>query len=325
MSLRMIFSAILLAVFLALMLLMLMGCGGRYAMSRPEMYLAPSLEKMPEKFWAVNYAIDPALDLSEGGHGVIAWPAVFLDKDGGETKLLALNLRSFGLDKQFFIMSPKDVIGGRLAVLDHGGKRTYNHRGEVRPLECGLSKGKIRIFQLLKDAISSCKIDVKKYADFLPELNQGLSFVKEISSDSEEFQAIKELYVKFRMKELEAARYYIAYKKSASNLTDEGLDQLAKEDALVRGVVDWLGRDWKIYATIPFIGFGSTALVAGGVKVFTLPSIWGDRLDRPGYMDHRLDAGETAEMILRAIEDYDRTRKRQETLELELNRKEEAE
>lgn len=269
---------------------MLSGCGRRYMMNRPDMHLAPSLslEKLPEKVTAVTYAVNPVLDLSEGGDGRLAWPAVAqCPKASEEIKLLALNLSAFGIDKQFLVVSPIELFGCRLAVFDHGGKRLYNHKGEVR----------------LLDSMSK-KVDFnKKHDDFLLELNSSLGFVKELETDSEEFRAIIQLYADFRIRDLEAARDYI-YEKYGSNLTSEQLDQLAREDSIVRGFVDWLGRDWKLFLTIPFVGFGGSALAAGAVKVLTLPSIWGDRIDRPGYMEHRLDAEGVAKMILRGLREF---------------------
>ncbi|MBI2459468.1 MAG: hypothetical protein HYV53_02865 [Parcubacteria group bacterium] len=270
------------------------GCGRRYMMTRPDMHLAPALEQLPDKITVVTYVVNPELDLAEGGDGRFAWPAVLFcgDKADNETKLLALNLAKFGVDKQFLTVIPKslaELAGCRLAVFDHGGKRIYNHKGEVRFLDS--------MFR---------KVDLKKYPDFLPELGPDPSFIKELDTSSEEFQAIVKLYADFRISELEIARKYI-YIKFGSNFTSEQLDQLAKEDAIVRGFAYWLGRDWKFFVTIPFVGFDSTALAAGVAKVLTLPSIWGDdRLDRPGYMEHRLDAGDAAKMILRGINEYGR-------------------
>ena len=272
-----------------LLALVLASCGRRHMMSRPDMHLAPSLGRLPTKVTVVTYAVNPLLDLAEGGDGRFSWKAVMWDKEGKETSLLAINLGQFIGDKLFLIIIPKplaEVIGSHVVVFDHGGKRLYNHKGEIR----------------LLDSMSK-KVDIKKYPDFLPELGPNLSFVKELDTSSEEFQAIVKLYADFRIRDLEAARDYI-YEKLGSNFTSEQLDQLAKEDSIVRGFANWLGRDWKLFVTVPFVGFGSTALAAGVVKVMTLPSIWGDRIDRPGYMEHKPDAESAAKMILRGIKEY---------------------
>jgi len=270
-------------------LLMLSGCGRHYLMDRPDMYLAPALEQLPEKVTVVTYAVNPILDLSEGGDGRFAWTAVLWDKEGKETNLLALNLNNFGGGKQFLIVIPKslaEVTGCRLAVVDHGGKRFYNHAGEVR----------------LLDSIPS-KADIKKYADFLLELGPNYNFIKELNKGSAEFQAVGKLYTDFRIRDLDVARKYV-YTKYGSNLTSEQLDQIAKDDSILRGFIDWLGRDWKLFVMYPFMDISSSALIAGIVKVFTLPSIWGDRIDRPGYMEYKPDAEFAAKMVLRGLEEY---------------------
>jgi len=270
-------------------LLVLSGCGRQYVMDRPDMYVAPSVKQQMEKFTVVVYTVNPILDLSEGGEGRFAWTAILWDKTGKETKLLALNLVNFGGAKQFLVVIPKplaEVTGCRLAVVDHGGKRFYNHLGEVRKLES-----------------ISHKADVKKYSDFLLELGPNYKFVKELDINSAEFKALGKLYSDFRIKDMEVARKYV-YQKYGSNLTSEQLEQLAKDDSIVRGFLDWLGRDWKLFVMFPFMDIGSTALVAGIAKVCTLPSIWGERIDRPGYMEYKPDAEYTAKMVLRGLEEY---------------------
>ncbi|MDD4271411.1 MAG: hypothetical protein PHF50_01255 [Patescibacteria group bacterium] len=283
-------SRLLLAVLLAVAVsVMLSGCGRHYVMNRPDMHLAPSLEQTAQKVTVVTYAINPILDLSEGGDGRFAWTAVLWDKAGQETKLIALNLGNFSGDKRFMIIIPRslaEVTGCRLAVVDHGGKRFYNHAGEVRQLE----------------SISG-KVDIGKYKDFLLELGPNYNFVKELNVNSAEYKAIEKLYADFRIRDLEVARKYV-YQKYGSNLTSEQLDRLAWDDSIVHGFLDWLGRDWKLFLMYPFMDIGSTALVAGIVKVFTLPSIWGDRIDRPGYMEYKPDAEYTAKMVLRGLKEY---------------------
>lgn len=272
-----------------LVALVVTGCGRQYIMDRPDMYLAPALEQLPEKMTAVIYAVNPILDLSEGGDGRFAWTAIMWDKDGQETNLLALNLNQFTGDKRFLVVIPKplsEVAGSRLAVFDHGGKRIYNQTSEFRLLDK-----------------PSRKVKAEDFKDFLPELNSGCEFVKELDRGSAEFQSIAELYKEFRIKDLEVARKYV-YERYGSNLTSEQLDQLVKDDSILHGFVDWLGRDWKVFLMYPFMGVESSLLTVGVVKVFTLPSIWGDRIDRPGYMEYKPDAEFAAKMVLRAMEEY---------------------
>ena len=270
-------------------LLMLFGCGRHYVMDRPDMYLVPSLEQSPEKITVVSYVVNPILDLSEGGDGRLAWPAPMWDKDGKETKLLAVNLSRFIGDKRFLTVIPKplsEVTGSRLAVFDHGGKRIYNHLGEYRVLDS--------LFR---------KIKIADYKEFLPEISSDCEFVVELKTDSAEFKAIQQLYLEVGIKEVKIVRDYI-YERYGSNLTSEQLDQIAWDDSIIRGFIDWLGRDWKLFIMIPFMDVGTTLLTMGIVKIFTLPSIWGDRIDRPGYMEHKPDAEFIAKMVLRGLQDY---------------------
>ncbi len=266
------------------------GCGRYYVMDRPDMHLAPSVEQLPEKITAVVYSVNPILDLSEGGDGRFAWTSVLWDnKSGKETKLLALNLGSFTGNKRFLIIIPKplsEVIGSRLAVVDHGGKRIYNHIGDFRLLDSPSKKAKIADFK-----------------EFLPEIISGCSFAKELEKKSEEFEDIIKLYSDFRVRDLRLVQKYV-YERYGSNLSEDQLDQLAMDDSIIHGFVDWLGRDWKLFLMYPFMDIGDSALIAGVAKVFTLPSIWGDRIDRPGYMEYKPDAEFASKMILRAMEEY---------------------
>lgn len=283
-------SRIFLAALLAVAIVVSMaGCGRKYVMDRPDMYLAPLPEENAQTYTVATFALNPVLDLAEGGDGRFAWTAVLWDKAGQETKLLALSLSQFTKDKAMVIVIPKalsELAGCRLAVLDHGGKRIYNQRGEFRELD-----------SLWR------KIDVEKYKDFLPELGPGTPYLKEITKGSKEESDLAALYKNFRVEDAKIARVYI-YVRYGSTLTSEQLDKLAAEDSIVRGFADWLGRDWKLFVMYPFMDVASTALVAGIAKVFTLPSIWGDRIDRPGYMEYRPDAEATAKMVLRGIEEY---------------------
>ena len=282
---------ILLAVLLAVAVVVsATGCGRKYVMDRPDMYLAPMPEKKAQTYTVATFALNPILDLAEGGDGRFAWTALMWDKAGQETKLLALSLTQFTGDKVMIVMIPKtlsELAGSRLAVLDHGSKRIYNNQsGEYRELK-----------SLWR------KIDVEKYKDFLPEITQAAPFIKEVAIGSREDRDLLALYKHFRVEDAKIARKYI-YARYGTTLAAEQLDNLAKEDSIVRGFADWLGRDWKLFVMYPFMDIASTALIAGIAKVFTLPSIWGDRIDRPGYMEYKPDAEGTAKMVLRGLKEY---------------------
>ena len=125
----------------------------------------------------------------------------------------------------------------------------------------------------------------------------------EIEKGSENFLGLLEIYKEYRIRELNSARQYI-YNKYGTVLTEIEMEKLRKEDSIVRSFAEWLGKDWKVFVTFPFMSIGGTALVAGIVKVFTLPSIWGDKLKKPGYMEYIPNAGDTAGMIVRGMREY---------------------
>lgn len=273
----------------AFVLASLAGCGRHYVMERQDMYTAPSLAEIPEKITVVAFKLDPVLDLAEGGDGRFSWRAVMWNAAGEEHNLLALSLNYPGVKQKVLLIavpqSLAEVTGNYLAVFDHGGSRIYNHHGEQRELD-SLAK----------------KIEVGKYKDFLTEIKAG-EFVKEISRGSVEYEGLLGLYKEFRVQELGLAKKYV-YAKYGSNLTAEQLKKIASDDSVVTSFVDWLGRDWKAYLTYPFMGIEATGLIVGVVKVFTLPSIWGDKINRPGYMEYVGDSEHTAKMILRGVKNY---------------------
>lgn len=273
----------------AFALVSLAGCGRHYVMEGQDMYTAPSLAEMPEKITVVAFKLDPVLDLAEGGDGRFSWRAVMWNAAGEEHNLLALSLNYSGARQKVLLIavpqSLAEVTGNYLAVFDHGGKRVYNHLGQCRELD-SLAK----------------KIEVGKYKNFLTEIKAG-EFTKEIGRGSAEYEGLLQLYREFRIQELDLVRKYI-YTKHGSNLTAEQLKKIASDDSVVTSFVDWLGRDWKAYLTYPFMGIEATGLIAGVVKVFTFPSIWGDKINRPGYMEYVGDSEHIAKMILRGVQNY---------------------
>jgi len=273
-----------------LLMLSLTGCFRRYSVDRQDMYLAPTLSSLPSKVTVVGFYLDRVLDLAEGGQGRFSWTANLLKGDT-EERFLALNLGDVNQECRKIALTVipkplKEIEGSTLGLINHAGTKIYNQRGEVRELNSIWRKMKL-----------------KDYENFLPAINAKQPFVREVATNSEEFIDLTRLYQAHRINDIKLAREYV-YKKYGSNLTDEQLEKIAEEDSIVHGFIDWLGRDWKIFITFPFGGIEGTAIVAGIVKVFTLPSIWGDKINKPGYAEYIMTAEDSAEMVLRGISDY---------------------
>ncbi len=272
-------------------LFLLAGCGRHYAIDRADMYLSPSVSEMPESFTLVAEILDPVRDIAEGGSGRFAWKSVIIDKNGKESNYLAISIgkRDRAGNKVLLTMIPEtldELNGGYYFSLNHTGTKIYNHLGESRKLK---SLGK--------------RIKVKNYKGFLTEIKKGESFIVEVKKDSQAYKSLEKVYLDFRSKELSLARDYV-YRKYGSSLTEDEIDEIARDDSIVHSFADWLGRDWKVFLMYPFTSITGTAIVSGVAKVFTIPSIWGDKINKPGYMEYITDAESTAEMALRAIKEY---------------------
>lgn len=273
-------------------LLLLSACGRHYAMPRADMYIVPSVDSMPEKVTVIAEVLDPVKNLSEGGRGKIAWPSVIIDNNGEEKRLLATDFgfRDVNCNKFLVTLVPSEL--GKLQDsyylgLNRAGSKVYNNAGESRKIKH-----------------RSKKIDISDYKDFAQPINGQSMYVQEISTNSDEFKQLLEIYKDFRVKELILARKY-AYSKYGSNLTEERLDEIYAEDSIVRSFADWLGRDWKLFLVYPFTGIAETALISGVAKIFTIPSIWGDKINMPGYMEYMPDAENVAEISLRNFREYE--------------------
>lgn len=278
--------------FLIVLMLFASGCAREYVMPQQDMYLVPSLRVIPERITIAFFKQSPELDLAEGGEDRIAWPAIMFGKDGKEYKLLALGtdmMTASDCKKLMVIVIPhlmEEIVGNRLAVLDRGGSSLYNQRGEIRKLK-SLTK----------------KINLEKVDDFLVRIETGKPYFKEVSRGSENYEEIAAIYAQFRVKEVSAVRDYV-YKKYGSSLSEAELDEIAKNDSIVSSFIDWAGRDWMAFLSVPFIGVEGTIATAGLVKVFTLPSIWGDKINQPGYKEFIPDAESTSRILMRGFPYY---------------------
>lgn len=260
------------------------GCAPHYSMPSVDMSIVPDIYKAPEKITVAVFNINPVLDLAEGGEGRISWPAYMQDTNGTEYKLLALQV---GYMLTIVIPNSKtELIGNRLAVFSRDGRLVYNENGEAQKLKSPRSQ-----------------VDLSSLGNFIPEITQDSTFVYEVINGSQEYKDLLDIYREFRIEEISLVRDYV-YKNYGSSFTEEELNKISADDSLVNGFAKWLGEDWHLIFTYPLISpeaIGFNMLIA---KVFTLPSIWGSRLNKPGYLQHITDAERTAEITLRALQRY---------------------
>lgn len=274
-------------------LLLVSGCGRHYVTKdRTDFYMAPDIKQLSDKVTVVTDILNPVVDLAEGGGGKFAWKKVVWRKDGTEENYLALSLdlRNDKCSKTLITIIPRplaELDGSYHGNVNHAGTKMYNSMAVPRKLE-KLSK--------------KIKPTDKAWQGFFQPIAAAPN-IKEVSIDSQEFKDIVSLYQKYRINEVKLAREYV-FKKYGSNLTDKQLDALAKEDSIVTSFIDWLGRDWKIFLTFPFTSFQGAAIMTGIVKVITLPSIWGDKLTKPGYAEYIMTAEDSAEMFFRGQKEY---------------------
>lgn len=272
------------------------GCVSRYAMmERREMFMAPALDNSVKKVTIVATFAERVMELAEGGRG-FSWKSVRFADDGQEHQYLTLNFNLLDREvcmKKLYTVMPGGIADnpGYFGTFNRVGLKLYNQRGEFR---------EVRSFGKMK---------AEEYNKFLPRIESGKTFIMEVDSNSRMYKDLVELYRIFRVKEVDSAIKYV-YLKYGSNLTDKQLEKLAAEDSIVGGIKDWLGRDWKGFFAVStsnsarILGIKGMLLSAGVVKVLSFPSIWGDKINRPGYAEYIMTAEDSAEMFFRGNRDY---------------------
>lgn len=283
---------------MAISLLVASGCVSRYAMTkRSEMFMAPALDNtFVNKITIIATFANPVMELAEGGGGRFAWKSVRFADDGQEFSYLTLNFNLLDREvcrKKLITVLPGGISDnpGYFGTFNRVGLKLYNQRGEFR------------------DVQRLSKIKPEEYKNFLPRIEPGQAYMAEVNTTSPEFKNLVELYRRFRIKEVESAIGYV-YRKYGSNLTPSQLEKIAREDTIVAGIVDWLGRDWKMFIAASTsngtsaLGIKGMIITAGLVKIISFPSIWGDKINRPGYAEYIMTAEDTAEMFFRGNNDY---------------------
>ena len=261
-------------------------------MRREDLGLVPTLSGLGTVFTILGFHMNQELDGAEGWNGSIAWTAYKWDRAGKLEKLLAISLgvvEKENCQKQMMIAVPgslEDNRGSLIGVLSHAGTTIYDQNGRERAVKTSFWG----------------EIDRPDLVGFLTP-TENLDHVSEVREGSSVFKDLEALYRSFRIFDLEIAREYV-YKKYGAIYKQEVLEAIAEEDSIVSGFVDWLGRDWKLFLTYPFIGLKESGLVAGVVKIMSLPSIWGDKINKPGYMEYLPRAIDVTRISLRILKEY---------------------
>jgi hypothetical protein len=236
----------------------------------------------------ISFILDPELNLAEGGRGKIAWPVAMWDKKTGKQRdMLGVNLFFDPVICQEIIIAVipgkiEELAGNKIALLNRSNNYLYDQQG--------MRQENINKFR---------NINPDDYKG-LSEIRTGSKMIVELDTDSQEFKKIVEIYLEERVSELDAARKYI-HNKYGANVSRERLERLAYEDTIVRNFIEWAGDRWYAFISLPFDAYKS-AIVMGIAKVIQLPGIFGDKLNKPGYMEYIPDTEHISGMILRGID-----------------------
>ncbi len=272
------------------------GCARQYLSKPNEAYLAQDISWSDGKITTVAFKLDPVLDLAEGGDGRFSWMAVMFTKDGHEIDFLAMNIGQVvpGGPKAAIVSIPLPlsmVQGNYIALLDHGGTRIYNHKGEFRMLE---SKTK--------------KIKVGEYADFLTRIEPGVPYVQEVSKGTPEYEGLVKYYQSYRLRQLNEARDYLVKKygqRLLTSLDERQWRELCKKDSIANRAWEWLGGNWYLFVTGAMKSGGDLFISWGIAKVLTVSEVWKDRIDLPGYFEwQHFDMEAVAKVAYRAVKEY---------------------
>lgn len=284
--------------FIMLLLVVVMlaaaGCSPQYFTKKAEHYIAPPLDTNPETFTIIASALNPILDLAEGVDGGFAWKAIKKDGEGNEHQYTALNLDYSERCGQYATLTaiPKrlsEIEGHYFFIASHDGKKIYNHLGQPRDLES-----------------PSKKVDVKKHKGFLTEIKSGVPYIFEVKKGSKEYDLLIQLYESYGLKQLEKVGKYAAKKYAGkwSNFSAEDLNKLAEKDEILRRTKDWLGEDWFFWVGIPLMGLPQTGVQMAVYKMMSIPDLFSDKVNEPGYMEYLTDSETSAKIALRAIKRY---------------------
>lgn len=264
-------------------------------MRKEEMHLVPLPAPHVKQVMAITLPLHPQLDLSEGGEQRTTWPAyiIFKDEKVKPLKLHAVSLFDNPLvemscTKPMFITvpdaRPEDFDGALIAVMNRTMTAAYGQGTEVKLKKPG-------------------KLVYKELEPYLPKFKAGQNFARAMSTDSPEFLELRNIYATALVKEVEWMRQYLADKyrltlNPGSKLTDKQLEEIMWKDGKVYSFAQWLGSDWKILVTLPFIGLRESAIIVAAMKFITVPDIFiENKTNFPGYDQYQPTSGDVARMF----------------------------
>ncbi|NTW22222.1 hypothetical protein HGA34_01600 [Candidatus Falkowbacteria bacterium] len=269
------------------------GCSHDF-MRKEEMHLVPLPAKQVKQVMVMTLPLHPQLDLAEGGEQRTTWPVRVVYKDGREPlKLHAVSLFDNPLvdmacTKPLFITvpmaKPEDFDGALVAVLNRTMTAAYGQGTEVKLKEAG-------------------KIDYKELEAHMPKFGTGQEFAKAMSTDSPEYRQLLDIYAGALVKEVKWMRQYLAEEhrltlNPSSKLTEKQLEEIMWKDSKVYNFAQWLGSDWKILVTLPFVGFRESAIIIAAMKFITVPEIFiADKMNSVGYDQYQPSSGDVSRMF----------------------------
>lgn len=269
------------------------GCSHDF-MRKEEMYLVPLPAKQVKQVVVMTLPLHPQLDLAEGGEKRTTWPVRIIFKDGREPlKLHAVSLFDdpmvdMACTKPLFVTvpteHPEEFQDAIVAVFNRTMTIAYGRGTEIRLKNPG-------------------KPDYKELEPFLPKFTPNQDFARVMSTDSAEYQQLLDIYAGALVKEVTWMRQYLEEKfrltlNPNSKLTDKQLEEIMWKDSKVYNFAHWLGSDWKILVSLPFVGFRETAIIVAAMKFITVPDVFiGEKLNAPGYDQYQPNTGDVARMI----------------------------
>jgi len=256
-------------------------------------YKIPAIETADtDRFTVLFFDMDPVMDLSESGDGIICWPAsIWKDENGrDEIKTVAVNIGRFTFEpiKKMAIILPggyERYAGSYIAVFNHEGTYIYNQQADVMKV---------------KNHWTSLK--PSDYGKFITKIEKGKNCY-DLNVNDKLFKGLAQIYQEYRKADIDMSLDGL-YKKYGSSISVDRFEQIAKNDRFISTITDWLLNDWLLHATIPFTGIGHMAAMGGLTKILTLPSIGDRRFEGDGYMSRSVTAKEVSEITLRSLAEY---------------------
>ncbi|MFA6548750.1 MAG: hypothetical protein WCT39_02295 [Candidatus Margulisiibacteriota bacterium] len=261
----------------------LIACGGPNATKRSEMYMAPLLPETSGEAVLISYVVNSLVETADNDEKgmVISWKGILVNPEGEYQEMLVLNIGQIDDTRLSYYMavipSPMSKIGShRFLPLDHASRRVYNHKGNEMLLK-------------LKDR--GKKVDLKFYGDWIPTLAEleKEGYAVPLTAHSETYDKLLGFYQSIRLQEVEAGKRYI-HQRYGTNLTVEQLNEIAKEDAIAGRLKKFLLSDWKIFFSFPISSPQAMGAFMLASKAFSIPSIFQDDVDKPGYQDRKVSA-----------------------------------